>query len=328
MSTPSAFDKRFIRSRVSKRYSPTGQLKGETVSYTRDKTGLWMLPIIKEAFNDYKGPSTFPAVRSRVLLPDLLTVYPIVDLHLGMYSWKRQTGQDYDVAIAKKLLSKTMGQLVDLSPASDTAIVLNLGDFFHSDNNENRTRRSGNKLDVDTRYEKVLRAGVYLIIEAVDRALRKHKRVIVRNLRGNHDYYTALSLTIGLEQHFRNCDRVIVDTDPGYYFFHRFGKVLIGATHGDMAQAEEMPGIMATKVPKLWGDSEYRYVYVGHRHSVAKKLLSENSGAVVEQFQTLAPRDAWGSEAGHIAGRSMTAITHDRKSGEFVRYTRNVKGPE
>jgi hypothetical protein len=34
-------------------------------------------------------------------------------------------------------------------------VILNLGDFFHADNELNRTQVSGNALDVDTRYAKV-----------------------------------------------------------------------------------------------------------------------------------------------------------------------------
>src|SRR5262249_31968355 len=153
---------------------------------------------------------------------------------------------------------------------SDTAIILNLGDFFHSDSNENRTRRSGNPLDVDTRYAKVLHTGVALLCWVVDKALGRHNTVIVRNLQGNHDPYAALALTIAVDAYYRNEPRVKVDTSPAPYFFHRFGKVLIGATHGDMAKAEDMPGVMAGMVPEMWGLSQYRYVYCGHWHSKRK----------------------------------------------------------
>ena len=69
-----------------------------------------IIPVIKEAFDGYKG-------RAEICLPpslvddDLLTVYIIADLHLGLYAWAKECGDDYDIDIASKLLpgkSRTM----------------------------------------------------------------------------------------------------------------------------------------------------------------------------------------------------------------------------
>lgn len=281
---------------------------------------------IRESFADL-APSRAVPSSGASLSSDLLTVYPVADLHLGQYSWAAETGQDYDLEVAVKVLTQTVSRLVLASPDSETAIVLNLGDFFHSDSNENRTRRSGNVLDTDTRYAKVLQTGVSLMATVVELALGKHRKVIVRNLQGNHDPYAALALAVAMEAYYRQEPRVRVDTSPSPFFFHRHGRVLIGATHGDMARAEDMPGIMAAKVPDLWGQTIFRYVYAGHLHSAKKKLVSEGSGAQVEVFQTLAPRDAWGNSMGFTSGQSMVSITHHRRHGEETRLTQNVRGP-
>lgn len=278
---------------------------------------------IKNAFDDLR-PAAPVAAPSHVD-STLLTIYPVADLHLGMYAWDEETGENYDLYIAQDLLNDAVGQLVELSPGSETSLVLGMGDFFHSDSNENRTRRSGNPLDVDTRYAKVLKVGLALMVGVVIRALEKHKHVIFRNLPGNHDPYAALALTLAISAYFRDEPRVTVDTSPSPFFFHRHGKVLIGATHGDMVKAEDMPGLMAATVPVEWGRSQFRYVYCGHWHSKRKRLISENSGAEVEVFQTLAPRDAWGNAMGFTANRSMVAITHHAEYGEVTRMTQTVR---
>lgn len=258
---------------------------------------------------------------------DLLTVYPIVDLHLGMYSWDEETGENYDVKLAAELLRNAMGKLVSMAPPSEHALILNLGDFFHSDSDENRTHRSNNSLDVDTRYARVLRTGVGLLADSVALARQRHRIVIVKTLPGNHDPYGALALSVGVAAYFRNDPNVLVDTSPNRFFYHRFGKVLIGATHGDMAKLEDMPGIMAAQKAEDWGETEFRYIYGGHWHTNKKALPSSKSGAQVEVFETLAAKDSWNKGMGFLSGRSAVAITHHRNEGEKYRQTHTVRGP-
>lgn len=288
-----------------------------------------VIAALRETFEAYKeqSPIILPPYHGAGR-PDLLTVYPIADLHFGMYSWMEETGVDYDMYIASKLLRDTAAELIAGAPSSDRAVVLNLGDFFHSDSNENRTRRAGNALDVDTRYAKVLRTGCQLLIDVVVLALQKHDTVVVRNIPGNHDPYAALALTLALDMFFKGDPRVTVDTDPSPFWFYTHGKVMLGATHGDMVKIEDMAGVMAAKQPVEWGKTVYRYVYAGHIHKNMKKLISEGSGAQLEVFETLAPRDAWGNSMGFTANRSMVAITHHRERGEVSRLTQNIAGPK
>lgn len=274
---------------------------------------------LKAAFSEYEGLSKAPPAPKREDR-DLLTVYPLADHHLGLFSWARETGTDYDLKIGEKTLKDVVGELVQRAPASHTSILLNLGDFFHSDNNENQTRRSGNALDVDTRYAKVLQVGVSVMIYCVEQALRKHREVILRCLPGNHDPIAALALTTALACFFHGNKRVRVDTSPSPHFMHHFGRVMIAATHGDMTKENQLAGMMAAAWPREWGASDFRYGYVGHLHRVAK-FGGERDGVIVETFQSLAAKDAWHHASGYVSGRSMSAITHHRLFGEQSRVT-------
>lgn len=276
---------------------------------------------LKAVFAGYRG-------RARVVpLPtavdaDLLTVYNIADHHLGMHAWSRETGADYDVKIASRLLLTSMARLVASTPASKRAVILNLGDFIHADNNSARTERSGNALDVDTRYAKVLMTGVRLLIECVEMALAKHDEVVVRCLPGNHDPHTALALTIAIGNFFAANPRVTVDDDPSKYWMLVHGRTLLAATHGDMVRPTEIAGVIASNWPQEWGATLYRYAYFGHVHHRSRG--GEASGVVWETFQTLAPRDAWHSGMGYGSGRSMVAITHHADTGELLRNSANI----
>lgn len=277
---------------------------------------------IKEAFDGYKGFAKLPPEPKKTD-DELLTVYNIADHHLGLYAWAREAGADYDLTIGERLLKEAISQLVSLSPSSENAVILNLGDFFHADNSENRTSRSGNALDVDTRYSKVLKLGVDLLIWCVELSLQRHAKVTVRCLPGNHDEHTAVALAIGLACFFDKNPRVTVDLSPSLFFKHVFGKVLLTATHGHQVKPADMAGVMASMYSEDWGKTVYRYGYFGHVHHQSK---IEKHGMICETFQTVAAKDSWHAGMGYSSGRSMTAITHHRDHGEILRHTASVKG--
>jgi hypothetical protein len=97
---------------------------------------------------------------------DLLSVYPMGDPHIGMLSWRNETGADFDLRIAERLLFDAVDALVDLSPPSHQALIINVGDYFHADSNASTTTK-GTKVDVDSRWAKVFRVGVALQVHEV-----------------------------------------------------------------------------------------------------------------------------------------------------------------
>lgn len=275
-----------------------------------------LLSAITAALAEHVPAAPVPApLRSQA---DILTVYPIVDLHLGLYAWAQETGASYDVDIAAGMLRGAVNNLVSRAAPSETAIILDLGDYFHADNSRNQTARSANPLDVDTRYSRVLRIGYELVVDAIELALQKHQRVIYRKLPGNHDDETSLMLAISIAAHFRNEPRVEVDIDPSRFFVHRFGKVLIGATHGDMLKMADLGGFMATNWAKDWGATEFRYGFTGHIHHDRARVAN---GVKVESFNTLAAKDAWHAGMGFTSPRTAVAITLHKDHGETDRLT-------
>src|SRR5882762_7554372 len=134
-----------------------GELTDEWPRFRPDAAGYEAtIAAIEESMKKYEG--IIPNVPHVILPPstiypseDLATFYPIIDHHLGLYAWEPETGANYDLSIATKILRDSLSELVASAPNSDQAVILNIGDFFHSDNNRNRTERSNNILDADGR---------------------------------------------------------------------------------------------------------------------------------------------------------------------------------
>lgn len=249
--------------------------------------------------------------------PDLLTVFPIGDNHTGLLSWKDETGEDFNLDLSEQNLFAAVDKLVDLAPSSEQALIVNLGDFFHSDNNSARTERSGNQLDVDSRWAKVLKIGIRVLIRCVDRALEKHKKVTLVNLPGNHDLHTAIMLSLCLSHYYHNNPRVHIDISPNPFHWFEFGKCLFGMVHGDTTKPERLPGIMAHDQAEAWGRTSFRYFLCGHIHT---QKVMEFPGVLVETFRTLAARDAWHNASGYRSGRSMVCDVFHRNFGRVCRH--------
>jgi transposase-like protein len=249
---------------------------------------------------------------------ETLSVYTIGDAHIGMLAWDKETGEDYDLDIAQKDLLKAMDLLTEQSHQSERALIIDVGDWFHSDNAQNRTAHSGNVLDVDGRYPKVLQIGLNLTTKLIDRALMKHERVEWRSAIGNHNEHSAIMMTAFIKAWYRNEARVIVHDTPNMFFYRQFGKNLIGVTHGHTAKAEKLGEIMSVDCKDLWSGTEHRYWYTGHIHHQSVK---EFSNCVVETFRTLAGKDAWHSASGYRSGRDMKCITLHKDFGEISRNT-------
>ena len=273
---------------------------------------------LKNAFKDYRAAEPIPA--PSVSSDNLLTLIPCNDWHVNLLTWERETGQNWDLKIAERVIGGAIDDAIDRSPPSSVGIVLGGGDLMHADDNTNRTALSGNVLEADGRHQKGIEVAQRLKVRTIDAALRKHNRVIVRVLKGNHDEYSSVAIAYFLLAWYRNEPRVTVDVDASLFFWHRFGKVFLGATHGHTVKLDKMASIMAHRRAEDWGATKFRYIHGFHVHHHSK-LATEGGGVISESHQAPIPQDAWHYGAGFLSGRSVKTITYHREFGEISRST-------
>jgi hypothetical protein len=312
----------FSVSGVSTMYDADGNVRAQWVK-SKQERDLLLKATMEAAISifsehDMKVPKI---ATPKTKTSDLLSVYPMGDPHIGMYAWAKETGEDFDLKIAERNLTLAVEKLVSDAPASEQALIVNVGDFFHSDTQDNRTSRSGHALDVDGRWAKVLDVGIRAMRQCIEACLRKHKNVHVINEIGNHDDHTAQVLTIALAMAYENNPRVTFDRNPGRFHYYRFHDVLIGVTHGDTVKPEKLAGIMATDRPQDWGETTRRYWYTGHIHT---RTAHDLAGCTAESFRTLAAKDAWTASMGYRTGRDMYCIVHHKNYGEVARNRKDI----
>lgn len=273
---------------------------------------------VREALADVKPFKRIPA--PKVGNKDLLAVYPIGDAHIGMYADKEEAGGNYDLTIAESLHGSAMAHLVECTDPADEALIVDVGDWEHYDNVNGETTKSGNRLDMDTRFHKMIRVSYRIMCACIDAALTKHKRVTVIMAPGNHNDILTAARQEALALVYRSNPRVKIVAKAGKFFYYSFGKVRIGVTHGDNGKPDKLAGVMSVDDPEAWGASLFRYWYTGHVHH---KSQQECMGTVWETFRILAPTDAWAHGAGYRGGREMQSIVHHRNFGEVGRHTFN-----
>jgi hypothetical protein len=300
----------------------TGEAKLEWVKTTADKERQEQL--LRESFEAFAKslPKVKPFKAPDKVADDLMAVYPVGDHHLGMLSWAEETGADYDLQIGETLLAQATDHLINSVPSCSHAALVFLGDFLHYDSFESVTPKNRNQLDSDTRFPKMVRAGIRSMRRMIEAAAKKHRHVSVIIEIGNHDLASSIFLMECMANIYEMDERITVDTSPRHYHYLRFGKNLIGTHHGHGTKMEQLPLIMASDRPDDWGQTEFRYWHTGHVHHDSVKDIQ---GCLVESHRILAPADAWAVNSGYRSRRDMKAIVLHRDYGEVERVKFNPR---
>ena len=267
---------------------------------------------VAEMFADYRG-------KSEVLAPPIgadptrLALYPTADLHLGMLAWRQDSGVDWDLTIAERELIKAYGEIIRLTPSTHTAILLDLGDQFHMNDQTNATPMNKHRLDVDGRFPKVVKAAVRIRRKMIEMALQHHERVMYAAVGGNHDPEAQTWLSYALALLFENHPRVEIDTSPSEFWKYEFGKVFLFANHGHKTKPDKLPELMASDYPEIWGRTAYRYAFSGHIH---QQKSGEKMNATWETLRTITPGDNYAYTGGWRSGHELTSITYSAETGQ------------
>jgi hypothetical protein len=305
---------------VSTLYGPDGQIRAQWVKTDVDRERVDEL--MQEALDGMRDkiPRIKPAAVPKHCNEKLLNCYVITDYHLGMLSWKEETGDDWDIGIAEKMLVKWFEQAIAQSPNAETAVFAQLSDLLHSDGIEPLTPTSKHVLDVDTRFAKIVRVIIRVLRQVIDMLLAKHKKLHIVMADANHDPVSQIWLREWFAVMYENEPRVTVDRSPSPYNAYEFGKVAIFMHHGHKRKVSNVAEVFAAQFREIFGRTKYAYAHMGHLHSVDVK---ENNLMLVEQHRTLCAPDAYAARGGWLSGREAKVITYHAEFGEVSRLTIN-----
>ena len=258
----------------------------------------------------FKGIPAWEPEPTTFVESNLLSVYPVFDLHHGMLAWSDETGaQSYDLDIAASDLRASIARLHKLTPVGGEALLILGGDTLHIDDGRNETPQSRHKLDADGRYYKVLDTAIKSIAWLIETLAYRHDKVKVRVLRGNHDEHSHMALGFALAERYRDTPRITVEKNPHDLFMHRHGACLIAAHHGDKSPPQRLAMYLSDICP-YWSDTRHRHILTGHIHHDSAK---DFPGVKWQSLRAFCPPDAYG--AGFGSRRSLRVMVFDDKRG-------------
>lgn len=273
-----------------------------------------VLARIRDAFEGMDAAE--PIAPPEAIHADLCTVYPLMDLHLGMHAWGKETGgPDYDLNLACQDMRHAFGKVLALSPASKEAVLVLGGDTLHADDDRAETPAHKHKLDVDGRQFKVIDTAIAILSETIERLASKHEQLTIRTLRGNHDLHSHMVLTFALSERYRNEPRIMIDKDPRDLFMKQWGRSAIFAHHGDRGKPEQM-ALYISDICPFWSETRHRHYFVGHVHHDHAKDIGPLR---YESLRAFCPPDAFAAGMGYGARRALQSVTFHNHDGPVLR---------
>ena len=315
------------------------QLKGGylQISYQSKLVAKPFADIISfKRFDDYMANKTFkydkPLTQKLNYDPDgeILEI-DLPDLHAGLLAWRVDSGDDYDLHIAKDRFYKVFYDVVERCKHKKLKkiVFVTLGDLLHVDN-DNQTTTKGTFQQLDTRLTKIFDSVSDMLIDGIT-ILGDIAPVEVVYLSGNHDRTSGCFLMKSVSNAFRKDDNVVFDTDPLPQKFRLYGNVLLGWTHGDMPM-KNMAGWLQQTARKEYGLSQFAEIHAGHFHSENTKEVAKDrtqtedmGGVVIRYLPTICNASYWENQQGYrSAVKAMMAFVWNEETGLREMWQSNI----
>ncbi len=304
-------------------YNRDGKPDRQFVRIEADKVALG--DFIREAITTYlegSPPIAIPAGPNK-FDTDVVAWFQIGDAHLGMLAAEAETGANFDLKIAEQELCGAFGVLFDECPARERGVINDLGDGTHYENLGAVTEASGHRLDADGRFPKMIGTYTRTMRFIVDRALGKFPFVDVIINQGNHSRTNDMWMAELLRQVYSHTDRVHILDNSSVFIPYRMGNTFVMVHHGDKTKPERLAQVMSNDFRQDWGETEYRYIDVGHMHH--KWMARENWGCQIEMWNSLCGKDRYNHDAGYRSHQSITRVDRSKTYGEVGRRVLPIK---
>lgn len=251
-----------------------------------------------------------------------LLVIDISDAHFGKLCSNYETGATYDLTTATKRCIDGVNGIVKRASVFDISkIMLVIGnDVLHIDN-PRRTTTSGTSQDTSGMWYDAFNAAIDAHVKIIDSLLERYDVDIVF-CPSNHDYMSGWMFARTLSAWYRTSGNVNVDDSISHRKYYKFGNNLIGLSHGDGAKMADMPLLMANEVPKMWSETQYRYVFLHHIHHHTKNYFNSGKdyiGVTVQYLRSPSESDSWHHRNGYTgAKKAVEAFIHNDIDGQIA----------
>jgi hypothetical protein len=248
---------------------------------------------------------------------DIIPWIQIGDAHLGLLAHEAEVGANFDLKIAERELLTAILMLLEPLHNVERIVINDLGDFTHYENFEGVTQQSGNPLDYDGRFPKMITVYARIMRTIIDMALTKAQNVDVIINQGNHSRTNDIWMATLLREVYGPTGRVNVLNNHSPFIGYRMGNTLVMTHHSDKTKPNRLAQVMTTDFRKDYGETEFHYIDIGHIHHHMRS--TEHPGVIIESWNILAPADKWAYDSGYRSRQSISVVFRSKKYGDIGR---------
>ena len=249
-------------------------------------------PQVKEELLEYIRKRSNKVKKIKYVKPKDPVLYEISlpDIHYGKIT---DEGPD-------ALEENYMRTIVDLHRKADGVeidrFLLPVGNDGLNSEGMRRATTKGTPQQDSMRWRQSFRGYWHLVTKAID-YLAQFAPVDVVVVQGNHDFERMFYVGEVLDALYHNNKNVTVDNSLESRKYYEYGINMIMFTHGDKERAAELPLLIATEQPDMWGRCKIREVHCGHKH---KEMLNEYMGTKVRFIPSICANDNWHKTQGYV----------------------------
>lgn len=260
----------------------------------------------------------FPKItRTPVTNGHLLVVDP-ADIHIGKLADSFETGEDYDNQIAVKRVKEGVQGILDKASGFNIDQILFVGgnDILHIDQPGATTK--GTRQDTTGMWYSNFLIAKNLYVDILETLISIAPVHFTFNP-SNHDMMSGFFLADVIKTWFKDCEDITFDCSMAHRKGYKYGKNLIGTTHGDGAKTQDLPILMAQEFPVWWAKTKHRYVYTHHVHH---KVQKDYFGISIESLRSPTGTDSWHHKKGfQHAPQACEGFLHSKEHGQVARLT-------
>jgi len=154
--------------------------------------------------------------------------------------------------------------------------------------------------------------GTRLLVDAINLLKQTGRPVDVVVIPGNHDFERSYYMGKFLEAWFNNDPSVTMYNGASPRKYYRFGKVLLGFTHGSEEKESSLPLLMATDIESkpMWSETIFHEWHLGHIHrkrnvnykvvDTKERTLNEDLGVTIRYLSSLTGTEEWHHKKGFV----------------------------
>ena len=247
----------------------------------------------------------------------LLVVDP-ADVHIGKLSTVFATGKDYNNQIAVQRVKEGVRGILEKASGFhiDKILFVAGNDILHIDTPK-RTTTSGTPQDTDGMWYDNFLIAKQLYVDVLEELMKVADVHFVFNP-SNHDYTHGFFLADAIQTWFKDCDNITFDSDLRHRKYFKYGKNIIGTTHGDGAKQSNLGELMSIEATDLLNKGDFRYWYLHHYHH---KMAKDTVSCTIETLRTPSEADRWHSDNGYMNMPAIEGFIHSRDKGQIARLT-------